>query len=335
MMLRRSAVIVAVAAAGLLLAGCSGPGASTGSGGASGGASALPANCKSDKPTLAVSLPNTVNPYYVAMRQSFIDNGAKAGFTVKVAIANDSDSSQLAQVQSFIQQNVCVVALNPVTSGPGAAEVNLLTKAHIPVFTVNIDADRDQVKSGGGSIVEYVGADQKEGGKVMADAALEDLGSKPAVVGIAGEPNETVTVDRDKAFEAEITAKSSTSKVVASVDTKVDPQVSLQVVTEMLQGHPEINTVFADTGPAAVGSIQAIKQLGLSGKVTLYAFCAANTKLDSVLYRGCAAQQPSLYAQIVADNAAKFIKGETVPEMVFQPVKVFTEGQQPAEDELG
>lgn len=325
----------ALAAVALVTAAaCSGPGSGAAPAGGS-EAQSLPQSCSAERPLLGVALPNTVNPYYVAMRQSFIDNGERNGFEVNVAIANDNDSNQLAQVQAFIQQGVCAVALNPVTSGPGAAMVNALSSAGIPVITVNIDADRDQVTAGGGRILQYVGADQREGGAAMARTVVEDLGDTAPVVGFAGEPDETVTVERDEAFQAEMTSLSPQAQVVASVDTNVDPQVALRSVTEMLQGHRDINVVWASTGPAAVGSIQAIRQLGLTGKVTLYAFCAADTATDDVLYRGCAAQQPTEYARIVTENVAAFVRGQTLEPEVLLPVKVFSEGQKPAADELG
>src|ERR1700731_1226623 len=49
----------------------------------------LPANCSEAKPTIGVALPNTVNPYYIAMQDSFKKNGAAQGFNVNVATAND------------------------------------------------------------------------------------------------------------------------------------------------------------------------------------------------------------------------------------------------------
>ena len=140
------------AAVGLILAGCSNAATSGGGGGgapsgtAAAGTSAtaaapqLPSSCSKANPPIGVSLPNTVNPYYIAMRQSFLDNGKADGFDVSVAIANDSDSNQLSQVQAFIQQGVCAIALNGVNSGPAAASVAAANQAGIPVFTVNVIA---------------------------------------------------------------------------------------------------------------------------------------------------------------------------------------------------
>jgi ribose transport system substrate-binding protein len=295
----------------------------------------LPSSCKSAHPALGVALPNTVNPYYVAMRESFLTNGAKAGFSVKMAIANDSDSNQLAQIQSFIQQNVCAVALNAVNSSPGAASVAALNKAGIPVFTVNVIVSPQDLKSQHATIQQYVGADQVEGGKVMAQQALKDLGKKAKLVyGIVGDPDQIPTNQRDAGFKA-VMKTNPNSKFVTVVNSKVDPQVSLRVTTDMLQGNRDINVVFADTGPGAVGAIQAIKQLGLSGKVSLYAFCAASTSLDSTLYRACAAQEPADYARIVVDQVKTFLAGKPVKKTLLSPLKVFVASQTPGPGEVG
>jgi ribose transport system substrate-binding protein len=337
MKIHRPAVAVVAVAASLALvtAGCSNPAKkSSGSSGA-GGSSSLPGSCKKSKPTVGVSLPNTVNPYYIAMRQSFVDNGAKNGFDVKVAIANDNDSTQLSQVQTFVQQGVCAIALNGVNSGPAASAVALATGAGIPVFTVNVIVDANALKRQSASIVQYVGADQVQGGQVMGEAVLKDLGSNAKiVVGIGGDPDQIPTNQRDQGFTKALSANKNAS-IKTTVNTKVDPNVSLQVITEMLQGNPDINVVFADTGPAAVGAIQAIKQLGKQGKVSLYAFCAADTPLDSTLYRGCGAQEPAQYAATVLTNIKTYIGGGKVEPQVLQPVKVFTQGQKPGPGEVG
>ena len=64
---------------------------------------ALPESCKGEKPTIGVALPNTVNPYYIAMQDSFKKHGEELGYTINVAIANDNDSNQLAQIEAFVE----------------------------------------------------------------------------------------------------------------------------------------------------------------------------------------------------------------------------------------
>ena len=139
--------------------------------------SGLPASCSEPGAAIGVALPDTTNPYYIAMKKGFEDAAAANGFEAKVAIANDADATQLSQIQSFIQQKVCAVALNAVNSGPAAASVVELNKAGIPVFTVNVVVDKDALATQGGEIVQYLGAGAFESGQVMGEQALKDLGA--------------------------------------------------------------------------------------------------------------------------------------------------------------
>ena len=223
--------------------------------GASAEARKLPANCSEPKPTLGVALPNTVNPYYIAMQDSFEKNGAANGFNVHVAIANDNDSNQLSQIEAFIQQGVCAVVLNAVNSGPGAASVRALNQAGIPVFTVNVIVSGDDLKAQNASFVEYVGADQIAGGTQIGEQVLKDLGADAKIVaGIIGDPDQIPTNQRDQGF-SDVLKKDPNATIVGTLNGKVDPNVSLQVAGDMLQAHPDLNIIWADTGPAAVGAL--------------------------------------------------------------------------------
>lgn len=323
---------VAVSLLAMSLAACSNPALEAPSANSSSGK--LPASCSTDKPTIGVALPNTINPYYVAMQDSFKKHGEELGYDVKVAIANDSDSTQLSQVDSFIQQGVCAVALNAVNSGPGAASVKALNAAGIPVFTVNVIISPDDLKTQNASFVQYVGADQIAGGTQMGAQVLKDLGADAKIVaGIIGNPDQIPTNQRDQGFKDAL-SKNSNASTVQTVNGKIDPSVSLQVTGDLLQGNPQINVLFADAGPHAVGALQAVAQQGKADKVKVYAFCAADQKLTST-YAACAAQEPAKYAQIVLDNMKKHLAGQSVEKEVLEPLKVFVDGQTPGQGEVG
>ncbi|RLP75574.1 sugar ABC transporter substrate-binding protein [Mycetocola tolaasinivorans] len=334
MKIRSRAALAALAGGALVLAlsACSNP--ATDNAGGAGESGGLPANCSTDNPTIGVALPNTVNPYYVAMQDSFKAHGKELGYDVKVAIANDSDSTQLSQIDGFVQQKVCAVVLNAVNSGPGAASVKALNAANIPVITVNVTISEDDLKTQNASFLQYVGADQVAGGTQMGEQALKDLGADSKIVaGIIGNPDQIPTNLRDKGF-TEAISKNPNAKVVQTVNGKIDPNISLQVTGDMLQGNPDINVIFADAGPHAVGALQAIGQQGKSDKIKVYAFCAADTALTST-YAGCAAQEPANYAKIALDNLKKHLAGESIENEVLEPLKVFVTGQTPGAGEVG
>ena len=160
----------------------------------------------------------------------------------------------LAQVQGFIQQGICALALNGVKSGPAAAEAAAAYKAGIPVFTVNVIVSEKDLEAQGAEIVDYVGADNFAGGKQIGEQVIKDYGANAKlVIGIVTEPNEIPTVERTKGFKSALSGDPNV-KFVQEVNGMVKPDVSLQKTTEMLQAHPDINLIWADTGPACPGS---------------------------------------------------------------------------------
>lgn len=288
----------------------------------------LPASCKDSQPTLGVLLPNTVNPYYVSMRSSFLTNGAKAGFKVNVQIALDDSANQLSQAQALIGNGVCAVALNGVDSAPAASVVKLFNNAGIPVFTTNVIVSVPDLVKQHGYIVDYVGADQTEGGVAMGKMVLKDLGARAKIVfGSIGDPEQIPTQERDAGFVS-VLKTDPNAKYVGVVNSKVDPSVSLQVATDMLQGHPDINVLWADTGPSAVGALRAIQAVHKQNSVKLYGFCAASVAMTGP-YIGCAAQQPALYAQMVVREIGKYLKGKPVQQQILAPLLLLHGGTPP------
>jgi ribose transport system substrate-binding protein len=291
----------------------------------------VPKSCQSGTPLIGVVLPNTTNPYYVAMRQGFIDGAKELGFTVNIQIANDDNETQLGQVQGFIQQQVCALALNAVKSGPGAAEAAAAFKAGIPVFTVNVIVSEKDLEAQHADIVDYVGADNFAGGKQIGEQVLKDYGpNAKLVIGIVTEPNEIPTVERTKGFKS-VFAGNPNVKIVQEVNGLVKPDVSLQKTTEMLQAHPDINLIWADTGPAAQGALRAVKSLNANAKV--YGFAIADFPTEP-LYPAAAAQEPYQYAKITLQQIRDYLDGKAVPKKVLRPLKIIVNGK-PAPGEVG
>lgn len=336
-MKRSFTLTITLLAMATVVTGCTPPNADTGAGTAGGSATGtvtaegLPDSCSDDKPTLGVSLPNTTNPYYVEMQEGFKQAGAENGFTVKVAVANDDEQTQLAQVESYIQQGVCAVALNPISSGPSAAIVKALNEANIPAFTVNVVVSQTDLDAQKAEVTQFIGADQAQGGEILAEMVTEDFGEKPIVAGIIGFPEAVSTNQRDEGFTSNLPEG---AEVVSTVNGKVDANVSLQVTTDLLQGNPRINLIFSDTGPSTLGALKAVEQLGLADSVAVYGFCAAEIKLEGA-YKGCAAQEPREYGSLVVENIRAFIDGDAIERTILRPLPSFGPGESPAAGLLG
>ncbi|SDU78335.1 ribose transport system substrate-binding protein [Arcanobacterium phocae] len=295
-------------------------------------ATSLPEGCKSDSPILGVLLPNLTNPYYVAMQEGFEEQGKEQGFTVDVSIANDDDSNQLAQAQALLQKKPCAIALNPVNSDPSAAIVKLANDAGVPVFNVNVGVSETAMSNQDASIVQYLGADNAGGGTVIGEQVLKDFGDDAELhVGLVTAPDQTIVVERDDAFKKAL-EKNSHATVDATVDGKVQLDTALNVTSSMLQGNPDMNVIFASTGPAAQGALEAVKASGRDVKV--YGFCASELPLTET-YPGCVAQEPKDYGKRVVDQIKMFISDGKVDAEILRPLKLFVTGQTPAPGEVG
>lgn len=290
-----------------------------------------PAACDAETPYLAVALPNLTNPYYVAMERGFEEAGDEAGFEVEVQIAGDDDAAQLAQVQAMLQKEPCALALNGVKSEPAAAIVKLANDAGVPVFTVNVIVDPEALEAQEATIVQYLGADNAAGGAQIAEQVLADLGADSELqIGFITEPDEVPVVLRDEGFEEAI-AVNPNAEVVAKVDGNVKPDDSLAATSELLQGNPSVTVLFASTGPATFGALQA---LGGRTDVMVYGFCAAEEPLTDV-YPACVAQEPEDYGRRVVDQVASWLDGETPEPEILRPLKLFVSGETPAPGEVG
>lgn len=292
-----------------------------------------PEACDAENPFIAVALPNLTNPYYVAMQQGFEDAAAEAGFEVEIQIADNDDAQQLAQVQAMLLKKPCALALNGVKSEPAAAIVKSANDAGVPVFTVNVIVSEEALIDQDATIVQYLGADNKAGGSQTAEMILEDLGADaPMKIGFVTEPDEVPTLVRDGGFEETI-ASNPNAEIVAKVDGNVKPDDSLQATLEMLQGNPDINVIFANTGPGAYGALQAVQSLGRDD-VLVYGFCASEEPLTEI-YPGCVAQEPYDYGARVIGQISEWLDGATPEVEILRPLKTFRTGETPAPGEVG
>jgi ribose transport system substrate-binding protein len=135
---------------------------------------------------------------------------------------------------------------------------------------------------------------------------------------------------RDQGFEQAVAANPN-AKVVAKVDGNVKPDDSLKAASEMLSGNPDINVIFASTGPAAYGTLQALPP---GSQVKVYGFCAADQALTDS-YPGCVAQEPERYGRLVVQQVRGWLDGTTPQPEILEPLKLFKTGQTPGPGEVG
>ncbi|MDT0491156.1 substrate-binding domain-containing protein [Streptomyces griseus] len=267
---------------------------------------------------VGMSLSTLNNPFFVQMKEGAQAEAEKAGIDLTVTDAQNDASQQANQLQNFTSSGFSSIIVNPVDSdavGPGVRSAN---QADIPV----IAADRGVNKAEAATLVA---SDNVAGGKLAADALADKLGGKGSIVILQGTAGTSASRERGAGFAEGLKAYPGI-KVVAKQPADFDRTKGLDVMTNLIQSHPDITGVFAENDEMALG---AAKALGArAGKsVSVVGFDGTPDGLKAVgagtLYASVA-QQPGELGRIAVQNAVKAAKGDKVESTVKVPVKVVT-----------
>ncbi|WLQ39444.1 substrate-binding domain-containing protein [Streptomyces laculatispora] len=270
------------------------------------------------KTRIGMSLSTLNNPFFVQMKAGAQEQAKADGIDLTVTDAQNDASQQANQLENFTSSGVDSIIVNPVDSdavGPGVRSAN---QADIPV----IAADRGVNKA---DTATLVASDNVAGGKLAAKALADKLGGKGSIVVLQGTAGTSASRERGAGFAAGIKAYPGI-KVVATQPADFDRTKGLDVMTNLLQGHPGITGVFAENDEMALGAVKALgSKAGKS--VSVVGFDGTPDGLKAVgagtLYASVA-QQPKELGKIAVQNAVRAAEDKKVAGTVKVPVKVVT-----------
>ncbi|MEV6024293.1 substrate-binding domain-containing protein [Streptomyces sp. NPDC052036] len=272
----------------------------------------------STTPKVGLSLSTLNNPFFVQIKKGAQAEAKKQGVDLTVTDAQNDASQQANQLQNFTSSGLGAIVVNPVDSDAAGPAVRAANKAGVPV--VGVDRGVNKAKT-----AALVASDNIEGGKLGAQALAEKLGGKGKIVILQGLAGTSASRERGTGFEEGLKAYPGI-QVVAEQPADFDRTKGLDVMTNLLQAHPDIQGVFAENDEMALGAIKAlgakagtsVQVVGFDGEPDGLAAVKAGSLYASV------AQQPSQLGRIAVDNALRAIQGKKVEETVKVPVKVVT-----------
>ncbi|MFF7276821.1 substrate-binding domain-containing protein [Streptomyces griseorubiginosus] len=269
-------------------------------------------------PKVGLSLSTLNNPFFVQIRAGAQAEAKKLGVDLTVTDAQNDASQQANQLQNFTSSNLGAIIVNPVDSDAASNSVKAADQAKIPVIAV----DRGVNKA---SVDALVASDNVAGGELAAKTIGEKLGGKGKIVILQGQAGTSAARERAQGFAQGLKAYPGI-QVVAQQPADFDRTKGLDVMSNLLQAHPDVQGVIAANDEMALGAIKALgSKAGKS--VSVVGFDGTpdglNAVKDGTLYASVA-QQPSQLGKIAVDNALKAIDGKKVEETIKVPVKVVT-----------
>lgn len=296
------------AAALMISAGC-GSGSDTEEGTGGGG----------EQLSVGMSISTLNNPFFVAMRQGAEQAAQSAGADLTVQDAQNDAATQANQLQTFLTQGSSAVIVNPVDSQAAAEPVQEAGEADVPV----VAADRSVT---GAETATTVASDNVEGGKMAARTLAEAVGESGTVLVLQGTPGTSAARDRGSGFQQAIKNFDQVN-VVARQPANFDRTEALNVMTNLLQAHPDITGVFAQNDEMALGAIKALGERANSD-VAVVGFDGTPDGLEAVqqgTMHATIAQQPEKLGKRSVELAVKAARGQQVPSEVKVPVEAVTQ----------
>jgi ribose transport system substrate-binding protein len=255
---RLTATAVALVGAGALLAGCTGN--TPASSGSSGGNNASSNNDKAGtKVTIGFSAPAADHGWMAG-----ITNAAKAvdakydDVDVKVAEGTNDVSTQISQVETFINDKVDAIVLLPFDGAALTPVALKAMQAGIPV--INVDREFNSPFAARATVL----GDNYGMGVSAGTYICSKLGSKPnsVVAEIAGIDSLPLTQDRSRGF------KDALSDCGLKVSNRVAAAFTVEsgeaAASNLLQAAPHIDAIWNHDDDQGVGVLAAIKNANRS-----------------------------------------------------------------------
>lgn len=269
-------------------------------------------------PKVGLALSTLNNPFFVQIQSGAKAEAKKLGVDLTVTDAQNDASQQANQLQNFTSSGYDAIVVNPVDSDAAGPAVRAADKAEIPVVAVDRGVNKATTDT-------LVASDNVAGGELAARTVAEKLGGTGRIVILQGQAGTSAARERAEGFAKGLKAYPGI-QVLAQQPADFDRTKGLDVMSNLLQAHPDVQGVIAANDEMALGAIKALgSKAGKS--VQVVGFDGTPDGLTAVtngtLYASVA-QQPSELGRIAVDNALKALQGKKVAETVKVPVKVVT-----------
>ncbi|MBE7720544.1 sugar ABC transporter substrate-binding protein [Lacrimispora indolis] len=269
---------------------------------------------------IGVSAPDLTNVFFIQIKDAM--QAALTGPEDELIIqdAGGDQNKQMNDVADMINQGVDVICISAINSEGVRATLEACKEADIPVIAFNTSVKNPEL------VQCTVVSDNKEAGKLCAQALADSLGGKGKVVEITYSTTE-VCYDRQLGFEEEL-KKYPDIEIIQTKDVeKPKSDYSQPIMVDFINANPVIDGVFTINDPTARGAIAALKEAGrldatkvvsVDGSDEGKGFIRADEMVAS------AAQDPAGIGTTCIETAYRLLSGQTIEEKVVVPMSIIT-----------
>lgn len=264
---------------------------------------------------VGLSVSTLSNPFFVSLRDVIVEEAEAKGMEIIVVNSQDDPATEISNIEDLIQQGVDVLIINPTDSSAVSSAVQSANSANIPVITIDRSAEQGEVET-------LITSDNVAGGEMAAEFIYNQLGEGAKVAELEGVSGASATRERGEGFHRIADEKLD---VVASQPADFDRIKGLTVMENTLQGHSDIEAVFAHNDEMALGAVEAIQAAGKD--IIVVGFDGIEDAMNAVEagdLTATIAQRPDLMGKEAIKAAEKILNGEELEDIIKVPLDLVT-----------
>ena len=258
------------------------------------------------KGKIAVVVSTLNNPWFVVLANTSKQRAEELGYEATIFDSQNDTAVEASHFEDIIAGGYKAIIFNPTDANGSIASVLKAKAAGIPVFCI----DRE-INSTNAAVTQVL-SDSYSACVKMGQyfvKTVDQNGQYAELLGIVGDNN---TWNRSKGFHS-VVDNYPGMKMVAQQSADFDRAKGLEVMSAILQAHPDINAVFCGNDAMAMGAYQALVAAGKEKQVKVFGFDGADDVVKSVAegkISATAMQFPKLMARTAAEDADQYINGK-------------------------
>jgi len=241
-------------------------------------AGAFSAGCRKGQRHIVAVVPKATSHLFFVSIHTGVMRAARE-FTLDVVWDGPNEETEFTRqieiVDAMIARRVDAMAISATDERALAAPVERAIRAGIPVTVFDSGVNVEDY-------VSFIATDNHGAGCEAARSLAGLVGAKAKVGMVMHKPGGTSTMLRERGFE-ETLAKEFPGVTIAARQYGMSDRAKSRAVAEnILTAHPDLAGIFASSEASSIGSVQAIKARGLSGKIHLVTFDSSQAHREAI-----------------------------------------------------
>jgi len=257
------------------------------------------------KGKIAVVISTLNNPWFVVLGETAAARARELGYDATVFDSQNDTARETAHFENIIAGNYKAILFNPTDADASIANVKRAKKAQVPVFCI----DRE-INSNDDAAAQIL-SDNYSGCVAIGEYFVKGMDGKGKYIELLGLLGDNNTPNRSNGFHF-VVDKYEGLEMVAQQTAGFDRTKAFDVMSTLLQEHPDVDAVFCGNDAMAMGAYQALVSSGKAKTVKVFGFDGAADVLQSISegkIKATGMQFPKRMARTAAEYADEYIKG--------------------------